>query len=73
MARIAVVGATGTIGSRVASKLAAAGHEVLGVSRRAGQGPENVTSLQADLTDRSQADRMVADVDALYLTPPRNV
>jgi NAD(P)H dehydrogenase (quinone) len=71
MGSIAVVGVTGVIGSRVAGKLAAAGADVVGVSRSPGE-LEGMRTVAADLTDRAAAARALEGVDALYLTPPES-
>ncbi|TKC86721.1 NAD-dependent epimerase/dehydratase family protein [Trinickia terrae] len=52
--KIALFGATGMIGSRVAAEAAARGHQVTALSRdpsRGAQGVANVTSAKADLFD----------------------
>lgn len=70
MTRIAVAGVTGTIGSRVARKLVAQGHEVVGLARNPSDAPAGVDTVSVDLTDGSAAKQAVADVEAVYLTPP---
>ncbi|MGW0184056.1 SDR family oxidoreductase [Nocardia sp. NPDC003345] len=56
--RIAVAGATGNIGGRTAATLAAAGHDVVRISR----------SLGVDLTTGAGLDTALADVDAVVDT-----
>lgn len=70
MTRIAVAGVTGTIGSRVARKLVARGHEVVGLAREPEDAPAGVHPLSVDLTDGSAATRALEDVAGVYLTPP---
>lgn len=70
MSRIAVVGVTGTIGGRVASRAVAAGHEVRGLARHPKDVPPEVESMAVDLTDRAAAVRVLDGVEGLYLTPP---
>jgi len=70
MSRIAIVGVTGTIGSRVARRLVEAGHDVLGLSRNAGEGPAGVHRLAVDLTDEPSAENALKGVEAVYLTSP---
>ncbi len=70
MSTIAVVGVTGTIGSRVAARLVAAGHEVVGLSRGTEGGPEGVRRVAVDLADRSGATGALEGADGVYLTPP---
>jgi uncharacterized protein YbjT (DUF2867 family) len=52
--RVAVVGATGTIGAALVPALVAAGHEVAAVSRRGGAQQPGVTSLAADAGNAAQ-------------------
>lgn len=55
--RIAVIGATGTIGSAVAAALAEAGHDVIRASRSTGQ--------RVDIEDRASVEAFYAAVGAL--------
>jgi len=61
--RILITGATGFIGSALASKLAEAGEEVYGLVRFVGQGrgplPRDVEYITADLTDYFSVERAV--------------
>jgi NAD(P)H dehydrogenase (quinone) len=66
---VAVVGVTGTIGSRVARALADAGHQVVGLSRDPGRATAGRV-VAADLRNQASAERALAGVDAVYLTPP---
>ncbi|MCG6987535.1 MAG: NAD(P)H-binding protein [Gemmatimonadetes bacterium] len=69
MGSIAVVGITGNIGGRVARKLAAAGHDVVGLSRHPGaEAPGRIVAV--DLRDADAARKALAGVDGVYLTPP---
>ena len=70
MGTIAVVGATGTIGSRVVSALAAAGEEVRAIARRPAAAGEPVQVHVADLTDADAAIAALDGASAVYLTPP---
>ncbi|GMR01947.1 MAG: NmrA/HSCARG family protein [Acidimicrobiia bacterium] len=72
MSVIAVVGATGTIGSRVAARLAERGHEVRAISRNPGTPTEGVESFAADLTDSDQAVAALEGATGVYLTPPES-
>ena len=66
---VAVVGVTGTIGSRVANALANAGHEVIGLARNPGNtAPYRV--LAVDLRNEAAADAALAGADVVYLTTP---
>lgn len=54
MAKIAVLGATGVIGSRMLAEAVARGHEVTAVVRdpaRVTARAENLTAVRADVTD----------------------
>jgi uncharacterized protein YbjT (DUF2867 family) len=66
---VAVVGVTGTIGSRVARALGDAGHQVVGLSRSPGRAAAGRV-VAVDLRNRAAAERALAGVDAVYLTPP---
>jgi uncharacterized protein YbjT (DUF2867 family) len=66
---VAVVGVTGTIGSRVARALASAGHQVVGLSRNPGRAAAGRV-VAVDLRNAAAAERALAGVDAVYLTPP---
>jgi len=70
MGTIAVVGETGAVGSRVAGKLAAAGHDVVGLSRGGLVGIPGVRHLAIDLRDRAAAARALEGASAVYVTPP---
>ena len=66
---VAVVGATGTIGSRVARALADAGHEVVGLSRTPAQTASYRVSA-VDLRNEAAAEAALAGADVVYITPP---
>ena len=66
---VAVVGATGTIGSRVASSLVDAGHSVIGLSRKPGH-LAGGRVVAVDLRNPMAAAGTLVGVDAVYLTPP---
>src|SRR5919106_2470855 len=70
--QVSVVGVTGTVGSRVASKLAQKGIKVRGIARDPSQlaGPANVELVAVDLTDRQDAEKALKNSHAVYLTPP---
>ncbi len=70
MGTIAVVGATGTIGSRVVRALAAAGEEVRAIARKPAAADEHVQEYAADLTDADAAVAALDGASAVYLTPP---
>ncbi len=66
---VAVVGVTGTIGSRVANALADAGHAVIGLARNPGNGAR-FRGVAVDLRNEAAADAAVAGADVVYLTTP---
>ncbi len=70
MSVIAVVGATGTIGSRLVRRLAAGDHEVRAIARNPGAFVEGVEPIAADLTDSDQAVAALKGATRVYLTPP---
>ena len=51
--KIALFGATGMIGSRIAAEAVSRGHEVTGHTRRGGQLPSGVTAATGDLADET--------------------
>ncbi len=70
--QVSVVGVTGTVGSRVAVKLAQKGIQVRGIARDLSRfaGPANVDLMVADLTDHQEAEKALKNSRAVYLTPP---
>jgi len=72
MGTIAVVGATGTIGSRLIGRLAAQGQQVRAISRSPGESSEGVEAYAADLTEADQALAALEGMTAVYLTPPES-
>lgn len=70
MSTIAVVGASGTIGSRLVPRLQQRGHRVRAISRTPGPASEGLDLVAADLTDPDEAVRALDGADAVYLTPP---
>lgn len=65
--RVAVVGATGTIGRPLVTVLAAAGHDVLAVARRARTDERpNVTPVAADAADGGAVAQALDGVDVVY-------
>ena len=70
MSVIAVVGATGTIGSRLVARLAARGHEVRAIARNPGAPADGVEPFAADLTELDEAVAALEGATRVYLTPP---
>jgi putative NADH-flavin reductase len=62
--KIAVYGATGNVGSAIAAEAVSRGHEVTGVSRRAGSG-HGVRWVQGDAGDASSVASIAADHDVV--------
>ncbi|WP_328933381.1 MULTISPECIES: NAD(P)H-binding protein [unclassified Streptomyces] len=72
--KLVLFGATGMVGSRIATEASARGHQVLAVSR-SGQSPvPGVTATAADATDPDQVTEVArgADVVASACVPPRD-
>ena len=63
--RIAVYGATGMIGSRVAAEALARGYEVTGVSRSGGDLPPGARAVRGDAGDTGLAKRIAGEADAV--------
>ena len=70
MDRIAVVGATGTIGSRLVGRLRLRGHTVRAIARNPGDAAEGVEPFAADLTEPEEALAALEGASSVYLTPP---
>ncbi|MFD9866530.1 NAD(P)H-binding protein [Streptomyces niveus] len=64
-----VIGATGTTGSRVASRLAAGGHRVKAAGRRAST-VAGARSVHFDWADPTTFDTALSGTDRVYLVPP---
>ncbi|QKW40029.1 NAD(P)H-binding protein [Actinomadura sp. NAK00032] len=64
---IAVTGATGNVGGRLAALLAAAGEQVTALSRRAAELPDGVRHVRADLADPPSMEAALDGADALFL------
>ena len=69
MGGIAVIGATGTIGGRLARRLVASGSQVRAICRNPGEWEGSVDAVAADLTDPQQALDALEGADGVYLTP----
>ncbi|GAA1587723.1 NAD(P)H-binding protein [Kribbella hippodromi] len=63
--KIAVYGASGMVGSRVAAEAISRGHEVTGVTRTGGELPAGVRAVRASANDVAAAKELAADADAL--------
>jgi uncharacterized protein YbjT (DUF2867 family) len=66
--RLAVVGATGTIGKPLVRALAEAGHDVVAVSRRPGPGREepHISRVAADASNSAAIARALTGADVVY-------
>jgi putative NADH-flavin reductase len=63
--KIAVYGASGMVGSRVATEAVSRGHEVAGVTRSGGDLPDGVRAVQASANDVAVAKELAGESDAL--------
>ncbi|TCC10209.1 NAD(P)-dependent oxidoreductase [Kribbella soli] len=63
--KIAVFGASGMVGSRVAAEAVGRGHEVAGVTRSGGELPDGVRAVQGSANDVATVKELAADSDAL--------
>jgi len=70
MRTIAVIGASGNIGSRVVARLAAGGSQVRAITRSTIPARDGVEVYAADLTDADAAVAALDGASAVYLTPP---
>ncbi len=63
--KIAIYGATGMIGSRVAAEALVRGHEVTGITRSGGDLPAGVKALRGDAGGTALAKRVAAEADVV--------
>jgi uncharacterized protein len=63
--KIAIYGASGMIGSRVATEALSRGHEVTGVTRSGGALPAGVHAVTGDAGDTDLAKRIAAEADVV--------
>ena len=72
--KLVLFGATGMVGSRIATEASARGHQVLAVSRSGRSPVPGVTATAADATDREKVAEVArgADVVASACVPPRD-
>lgn len=64
--RIAVAGASGFVGQALTSRLAAAGHEVIALSRSRVATPAGVTAVAVDVGDEAATAAALSGVDTAY-------
>jgi putative NADH-flavin reductase len=67
MTKIAIYGASGMIGSRVAAEALARGHEVIGITRSGGGLPEGVHAVQGDAGDAGLTKRIADEADVVVV------
>jgi putative NADH-flavin reductase len=67
MAKIAVYGATGMIGSRVVAEALSRGHEVTGITRSGGALPDGVQAVQGSAGDAALAKRIAEQADVIVV------
>jgi putative NADH-flavin reductase len=63
--KIAIYGASGMIGSRVAAEAVGRGHEVIGITRSGGDQPAGVRPVRADANDPVSAKEIAAEADVV--------
>ncbi|WP_427889443.1 NAD(P)-dependent oxidoreductase [Kribbella sp. GL6] len=63
--KIAVIGASGMVGSRVAAEAVGRGHEVTGVTRSGGELPAGVRAVRGSANDVATAKELAGDADVL--------
>ncbi len=63
--KIAIYGASGMIGSRVAAEAVSRGHHVTGVTRSGGALPEGAVAVAGDAGDAASAKQVAADADVV--------
>jgi uncharacterized protein len=63
--KIAIYGASGMVGSRVAAEAVSRGHEAVGVTRSGGELPAGVQAVQGNANDVGSAKEIAAEADVL--------
>jgi hypothetical protein len=63
--KIAVYGSSGMIGSRVAAEAVSRGHEVIGITRSAGDQPAGVRAVRGNANDAASVKEIAAEADVL--------
>jgi uncharacterized protein len=63
--KIAIYGASGMIGSRIATEAAGRGHEVIGITRSGGELPAGVRAVQGNANDIASVKEIAAEADVL--------
>jgi putative NADH-flavin reductase len=63
--KIAIFGASGMVGSRVAAEAVSRGHEVIGVTRSGGERPAGVRAVRGDANDAASVKEIAAQVDVV--------
>jgi uncharacterized protein len=63
--KIAIYGASGMVGSRIAAEAVSRGHEVIGVTRSGGELPAGVRAVQGNANDVASAKEIAAEADVL--------
>ncbi|TDO68660.1 hypothetical protein EV651_102583 [Kribbella sp. VKM Ac-2571] len=63
--KIAVFGASGMVGSRVAAEAVSRGHKVVGVTRSGGELPDGVRPVRGSANDAAAVKELAADSDVL--------
>ena len=63
--KIAIYGASGMVGSRVAAEAVSRGHEVIGVTRSGGDQPAGVRAVRGNAGDPASVKEIAAEADVL--------
>jgi putative NADH-flavin reductase len=63
--KIAIYGASGMVGSRVAAEAVNRGHEVVGITRSGGELPAGVRAVRGNANDVGSVKEIAADADAV--------
>ena len=63
--KIAIYGASGMVGSRVAAEAVSRGHEVIGVTRSGGDQPAGVRAVRGSANDAASVKELAAEADVL--------
>ena len=63
--KIAIYGASGMIGSRIAAEAVSRGHEVIGITRSGGEQPAGVRAVVGSANDAASVKELASSVDVL--------